>query len=369
MTLVTAAVAGDELPSLARSAAEALGCPVAIALPRLGLAARWPADGDADRDGGSEALLDAVNAYGEALIADAEAQAPALLRHALPVRIGPEVIGVAAALTTNGLDPGPWLEAAATAAAVAALMHETSRVDAPGARRAFLQMLELRAPSSADTLLAAARRLGFDLSPGAIGVCGDSERLASLVALAPDALIADVRDGRLLGLLPLERDELWTELTPSQSLILSAPRCDPSALHDALLEAAVLFELLTEPDAHLAAHEDTYRLLVGVLLSNPAELERLRASTIAPIERYDEAHDTDLLATLEAFLAHNGSTTETAEALQLHRHTVGYRLTRAQDVSGLSPYESDGRERLSLGLKAYHIELAAQRRAARRVRD
>jgi len=42
---------------------------------------------------------------------------------------------------------------------------------------------------------------------------------------------------------------------------------------------------------------------------------------------------------------------------------VGYRLSRVHDVSDLSPYESDGRERLSLGLKAHQI-LEAQRRLA-----
>jgi DNA-binding PucR family transcriptional regulator len=47
--------------------------------------------------------------------------------------------------------------------------------------------------------------------------------------------------------------------------------------------------------------------------------------------------------------------------MKLHRHTVGYRLSRVHEVSGLSPYESDGRERLSLGIKAHEI-LDAERR-------
>jgi DNA-binding PucR family transcriptional regulator len=47
--------------------------------------------------------------------------------------------------------------------------------------------------------------------------------------------------------------------------------------------------------------------------------------------------------------------------MQLHRHTVGYRLARVHEVSGLSPYESDGRERLSLGLKADQILAADER--------
>jgi purine catabolism regulator len=126
-------------------------------------------------------------------------------------------------------------------------------------------------------------------------------------------------------------------------------------------EAMLLAELLAVPDATVAGHEDTYRLLIGVLLRDPGELEQLRASTIAPLLAYDAEHETELLVTLGTFLARHGSTTEAASAMQLHRHTVGYRLSRIHEVSGLSPYESDGRERLSLGMKAAQI-LAAQER-------
>jgi DNA-binding PucR family transcriptional regulator len=76
---------------------------------------------------------------------------------------------------------------------------------------------------------------------------------------------------------------------------------------------------------------------------------------------YDSEHGTALVATLREFLIHDGSTTETAERMRLHRHTVGYRLARVHEVSGLSPYESDGRERLSLGLKADQILAARER--------
>ena len=112
----------------------------------------------------------------------------------------------------------------------------------------------------------------------------------------------------------------------------------------------------------MGSHDETYRLLIGVLLRDPEELVQLRDRTISPLADYDARHDTDLLATLRAFLAHDGSTTETADAMTLHRHTVGYRLSRVHEVSGLSPYESDGRERLSLGLKAHQI-LEADARA------
>jgi DNA-binding PucR family transcriptional regulator len=144
---------------------------------------------------------------------------------------------------------------------------------------------------------------------------------------------------------------------------------DAGANAESVNRAGAAGTLLAElRDGELAigeAEEQTYRLLAGVLLNSPLELEALREHTIAPLETYDAAHETELLVTLERFLYHHGSTTDTAEAMQLHRHTVGYRLARIHEVCGLSPYESDGRERLSLGLKAKRLLLAQARRSAR----
>jgi PucR C-terminal helix-turn-helix domain len=152
-----------------------------------------------------------------------------------------------------------------------------------------------------------------------------------------------------------------------EALVAEAQRLADN-LSEAELPSGAATSLLAElRDAGLevdSGEEDTYRLLAGVLIHSPTELRALRERTIAPLELYDADHDTRLVETLESFLAHHGSTTDTAEAMGLHRHTVGYRLTRIQEVSGLSPYESEGRERLSLGLKAKRILLADQRRAA-----
>ena len=135
--------------------------------------------------------------------------------------------------------------------------------------------------------------------------------------------------------------------------------------NEALREAELLLELTDRAGVVVAGQEETYRLLIGVLLRDRAELERLREGTISPLISYDAEHDTELLATLQAFLAHHGSTSETADAMGLHRHTVGYRLARVHEVSGLSPHESDGRERLGLGLKADQILDADVRVASR----
>jgi hypothetical protein len=131
--------------------------------------------------------------------------------------------------------------------------------------------------------------------------------------------------------------------------------------NQALRETELLREVAGIDTGAAAGQEETYRLLIGLLLRDREELELLRAQTIAPLVIYDAEHDSELVATLQTFLAHNGSTSETAEAMGLHRHTVGYRLARAHEVSGLPPHESDGRERLGLGLKA-HLILEADHR-------
>jgi purine catabolism regulator len=201
-----------------------------------------------------------------------------------------------------------------------------------------------------------------------VAVCARLREGARL-AEPPGALLARLADGRMLGLLPLapgglDSEALVAELAAGATSIgLSAPRDEPAGLHEALREAELLAELLAGPDSMLPGQEETYRLLIRVLLRDPAQLQQLRADTVSALERYDAEHVTELLATLRAFLAHHGSTTDTAEAMSLHRHTVGYRLARVHEVSGLSPYESDGRERLSLGLKAHQILEADQQRS------
>jgi sugar diacid utilization regulator len=365
--MVSAAVAGDDLQSVAGSASDALGRPVAIALPALGAPVVWPTGA------GAPEAVRALDEHAAALSRGESSERPRAVAASVPIRIGHEVVGIVAALGGNNLhaDQRAWLEAAAAAAAVTALMRESQDGDHEASRRALLKALAAGPPADAEALVGQARRLGLDLSGGAIAICANlSPGAVAELPVDAGALLAEISGNRVIGLVPLASMSgeglaaLITELAAlGMEVAASAPRRDPAALHEALREAELLVELAAQPDGSLPGQEETFRLLIGVLLRDPDELEQLRARTIAPLGAYDAEHDTELLATLRAFLAHHGSTTETAEAMHLHRHTVGYRLSRVQEVSGLSPYESDGRERLSLGLKAHQILCADERRS------
>lgn len=301
LAIVSDAVAGDGLERVARSASEALGQPVTVIRATPGEPVVWPAESV------PAACLDELAAAARAIV---------------------RLIG-------NGVDdPGQVVDA-----------------------------LVAGSPPDVEALIEQGRRHGLDLAGGGIAICaiggGD-------VFDGVDGLFASVRPGRVVGLVSAwsesEAGEIAERLRDAGWFVgVSAPRRDPGLLGEAVREAMLLAELSAVPEAGVAGQEDTYRLLIGVLLRDPGELEQLRASTIAPLVAYDAEHEASLLVTLATFLARHGSTTETAEAMQLHRHTVGYRLARVHEVSGLSPHESDGRERLSLGMKAAHIVAAWDR--------
>ncbi len=88
---------------------------------------------------------------------------------------------------------------------------------------------------------------------------------------------------------------------------------------------------------------------------DPRELQRFHDETVAPLAAYDEQYETELVKTLETFLDADGNVAGTAERLFTHRHTVRYRLDRVRELSGLDVGSTDGRERLSLGLKAMRV--------------
>ncbi len=101
--------------------------------------------------------------------------------------------------------------------------------------------------------------------------------------------------------------------------------------------------------------QGTYRLLFRVLASHPEELRAFYDETVGPLVRYDERHASELVRTVEAYLAQDCNVNATAAAIGAHRHTVAHRLERVKELTKLDPLRSEDRERLGLGLKALRI--------------
>jgi PucR family transcriptional regulator, purine catabolism regulatory protein len=137
----------------------------------------------------------------------------------------------------------------------------------------------------------------------------------------------------------------------------SRPAPDAVDLHRAGAEALLAANVAEARGLPSLSFEETgsYRLLLPAMSEDPTELRRFHEETVAPLAAYDEQYETELVRTLETFLGADGNVARTAEKLFTHRHTIRYRLDRIHELCGLDVGSTDGRERLSLGLKAMQV--------------
>jgi sugar diacid utilization regulator len=372
LQMVDAVLAGDGLGRVAELAAEAAGGPVAIVVPRIGAAAVAGARGAAAQS------LPALKRYVSDRLRDRPAEVPDTVLSEVPIAAGDDMLGAVVLLAAEG-EPGAeaaeFLHLAAVASLTEVAVEEAKEEVEQNLRGSFLEELRSRAELEPEELVRRAGRLGTDLSHGAIVLCAEltSDRprhvVATIAGEHPGAL-AQHMDGRVYALLPAvgagedTADEtaaaarrLAGRLQRHGTVGLSSFYLDPVELPRAVQEAELVLDVLRQSDAPIA--EDigtgTYRLLFRVLASHPEEVRSFYQDTVAPIVSYDDQYATDLAGTLEAYLEQNCNMNATAAAIYAHRHTVAYRLERVRELTGLDPMQSEDRERLGLGLKAYRI--------------
>ncbi len=101
-----------------------------------------------------------------------------------------------------------------------------------------------------------------------------------------------------------------------------------------------------------------YRFLFG--MQAQPELRSFRDDILAPLQQADRGGV--LVATLRAYLAANGSPTDAADHLHLHRNTVLYRLGRIETILSRDLRDADVRLTLHLAVKIDEVLDPAQRR-------
>lgn len=366
---ITEAVeSGAGLPDVVRAAAGVLGASLVL-LDRSGsvlaVAARSPADERSLLDGAagvqSIELRVADTSVGQLRMRARSEPGPALVR-LVTTLVASEVERVRApmrasqeassdflhAVLEHELDDGEQLLERATELGVdladgGSILMARVYTHAPadeGWRPRVLAIAERGARAVVPTVIAAPARRECTAAEVVLLVPGADEALAKRAA-----------DGVLR--------ELQAAL-PGHSFALGRSRVagDPLDLHRAGNEALLAANVAEGDEAHpLLAFEQTgaYRLLLSAMSEDPAELQRFYAETVEPLVAYDEQYETELVGTVEAFLDNDGNVAGTAQKLFTHRHTIRYRLERVRDLSGLDVGSTDGREKLSLGLKAMRV--------------
>ena len=201
-------------------------------------------------------------------------------------------------------------------------------------------------------LLAVAARGARSIAQGTIASATEVEA-GEVVLLIPDG---DGETGRRVGAAVLR--ELEAGLAGFAFALGRSRRVvDPLDLQRAFNEAMLALNVVEGDSERIElAYEETgtYQLLLPYM-SDPAELKRFYDETVRPLVAYDEQYETDLLGTLATFLDCDANVNATASRLITHRHTIRYRFERVRELTGLDVSSTDGREKLSLGLKAMRV--------------
>jgi sugar diacid utilization regulator len=191
------------------------------------------------------------------------------------------------------------------------------------------------------------------LAPGALARSDEGEAAAEI------AIIVPAGDGERLGRAAAGLARELGQGLPGFHVTIGCSRhaADPVDLYRAGNEARLAVNVGEAEGRSMLAFEDTgaYRLLLPAMAEDPGELERFYSETIEPLSSYDDQYETELVATVEAFLDNDGNVAATAKELFTHRHTVRYRLERVRELCGHDVSATEGREKLSLGLKAMRV--------------
>src|SRR6476646_2081367 len=191
------------------------------------------------------------------------------------------------------------------------------------------------------------------LSSGALATAEEGETAAEIAVIVPAE-----DDERLARAAAGLARELGDGLSGFHLTIGHSRRAsDPVDLYRAGNEARLAVNVGEAEGRSLLAFEDTgaYRLLLPAISEDPRELERFYAETVAPLSAYDEQYETELVATVEAYLDNDANVAATAKQLFTHRHTIRYRLERVKELCGHDVSATEGREKLGLGLKAMRV--------------
>lgn len=96
-----------------------------------------------------------------------------------------------------------------------------------------------------------------------------------------------------------------------------------------------------------------YRLLYG--LENLPDVRQFTEDIIRPLADYDAQNRGSLVKTVEAYFAHHGNISQTAESLFVHRNTLLYRIERIEELTRLQLDQANMRLALHLALKLWQL--------------
>src|SRR5688572_491388 len=191
LEMVGAVVAGEGLERVAEIATRHAGAPVAVVVPRIGVATQWAR----------------YERYVGSRLAGGKPERPSEVTAEVAISSGGHDVGAVLMLGPGRDDAGEYLHVAAIAALTEVAVAEARDETEQSLRGSFLEELLKRADLLPEDVVRRGRRLGCELGGGAVALCAEPHEgtpgrlVASIAGERPDAL-AQAVDGRVYALVP-----------------------------------------------------------------------------------------------------------------------------------------------------------------------
>lgn len=291
---------------------------------------------------------------------------------------GPKVLDATIALAESVLrytDQISATVAEAYARAQRAIVREQE-----GARREFLADLLYGTDASPEDVLQRAHSFGYDLSLNYLALVGcapetppppNSETVVASAAshalpgISAEPIVIQKAE-QTIALLPIE-PYADTELVPEKLVVelgggwrfgLGGPEPGLEGIRRVYLEAREALEIGMALNLEGPVYRFDDLILYHFLRLDQTLVERFVEQMLGPLIAYDERRKGELLKTLEAYFAGDGSVKVAGEMLFAHPHTVTYRLKQVERLTGWSLRNPEDKLRLQLALRSYRLAQA-----------
>jgi hypothetical protein len=206
-----------------------------------------------------------------------------------------------------------------------------------------------------------AERIGLELADAYRPFAYSSPSAASYdhAQLAADlrgrGILALTEGDRVTGLIPVEAAE---PEAPEGALVAVGEPTARGELREALGELRLLVDLGRVLGA--GGRLDPGAFVTELLLARSPRLGALvHQRALGPLEAYAETRESDLVVTLEKFVACGLDRRKAADALHVHPNTLDYRLRRAGELTGLDLGRPEDLVLTVLALKQRALALSA----------
>lgn len=142
--------------------------------------------------------------------------------------------------------------------------------------------------------------------------------------------------------------------------LIGLSKCSRGALsiHDNYMQAVNELQIghkLHPKEIILSYYEDEIKQLLIEHFST-RQLNTFLQETLGPLEKYDSHNQTELLATINAYISTNNNMTQTAKDLFIHRNTCSYRLEQIQNILSIDLSKPDTIFRLRAALMIKELQ-------------